>query len=104
MTNPTSKAQQVWQALGQIPAGKVVSYGQLAELAGLPGYARFAGTTLKQLPQATSLPWHRVVNTAGRISFPENSPKFLEQKQRLLAEGVLFVNNRIRMQQYRWQP
>ncbi len=104
MTPTTTKAQQIWQVLGQIPCGKVVSYGQLAELAGLPGYARFAGTTLRQLPNDSALPWHRVINASGRISFPEGSPKFMVQKQRLQAEGVLFANARILMANYRWQP
>ena len=102
MIEPPNKAQLIWQALAQVPSGKAVSYGQLAALAGLPGYARFVGTTLKKLPNDTRLPWHRVVNAAGRISFPENSPKFVEQKQRLRSEGIIFNNNRIGLNRCRW--
>lgn len=104
MTTPLSNAQQIWQVLGQIPSGKVVSYGQLAEMAGLPGYARFAGTTLKKLPEGSALPWHRVLNNSGRISFPTQSQRYLEQQQRLRDEGVVFINRRIQMSRYRWQP
>lgn len=90
--------------LGLIPSGKLVSYGLLAELAGLPGYARFVGTTLRKLPEGSTLPWHRVVNAAGRLSFPEDSPKYREQKLRLQSEGVVFNNQRIPLKRYRWQP
>tara|TARA_R110002167_G_scaffold135610_1_gene322189 strand:+ start:3948 stop:4289 length:342 start_codon:yes stop_codon:yes gene_type:complete len=103
-TEPFTKAQQIWQVLNLIPSGRVVSYGQLAEVAGLPGYARFVGSTLKKLPEGSRLPWHRVINNSGQLSFPQDSLKFLEQKQRLQSEGVIFVNNRIRMSEYRWQP
>ncbi|MFT5720973.1 MAG: methylated-DNA-protein-cysteine methyltransferase-like protein [Motiliproteus sp.] len=99
-----SNAQQIWQVLGLIPSGKVVSYGQLAEFAGLPGYARFVGTTLRKLPGGSTLPWHRVVNAAGKLSFPKDSQKYREQQQRLLFEGVVFNNQRIPMKIYRWQP
>ncbi len=102
MHDTLTKAQQIWQVLAQVPPGKVVSYGLLAEMTGLPGYARFVGTTLKQLPDDSRLPWHRVVNAAGRISFAENSPRFIEQKQRLQSEGVIFNSNRIDLIRYRW--
>jgi methylated-DNA-protein-cysteine methyltransferase-like protein len=56
--------------LAQVPEGKVVSYGQLAELAGLGRAARWVGRTLSQLPGDTKLPWHRVLGAGGRISLP----------------------------------
>ncbi|WP_421866188.1 MGMT family protein [Motiliproteus sp.] len=104
MNDSLSNAERIWQALAAIPSGSVVSYGQLAELAGLPGCARLVGHTLKKLPEGTRLPWHRVINAAGRISFEVGSPRFVEQKQRLLAEGVEFHNNRINLNRHRWNP
>ncbi len=104
MNEQQHKRSQIWQCLALVPVGKVVTYGQLARIAGLPGYARFVGTTLKNLPEGSSLPWHRVVNAAGKISFPEQSLKYQEQQQRLLSEGVRFSNQRIPMASYRWQP
>ena len=62
----------IYLALKSVPAGKVVTYGQLAKIAGLPGAARLVGTTLCQLPENTDLPWHRVINAQGKISMPEN--------------------------------
>ncbi|MEH6651855.1 MAG: MGMT family protein [Motiliproteus sp.] len=104
MNNSTDKSQQIWQTLAQVPEGKVVSYGQLAKIAGLPGYARFVGATLKKLPKNTQLPWHRVINAAGKISFEIGSPAFLRQKERLQAEGVVVNKGRVRLSEYRWLP
>jgi methylated-DNA-protein-cysteine methyltransferase-like protein len=70
-----SKAERIWQIVASIPSGQVASYGQIATLAGLPGYARFVGTTLGKLPQNTSLPWHRVVNASLHIA-PRNSDQW----------------------------
>jgi methylated-DNA-protein-cysteine methyltransferase-like protein len=99
-----SRQQRIWQALASVPEGKVVSYGQLAELAGLPGYARFVGATLKKLPKDTRLPWHRVINASGRISFERGSPAYQRQKQRLLGEGITVEQGRISLSRYRWNP
>lgn len=100
-----SPAEAIYQCLQQVPAGKVVTYGELAKLAGLGSAARFAGTTLKKLPKDTTLPWHRVINAQGKISFPENHPGFSLQKQRLLDEGVAFTKNgKINLSVYLWKP
>lgn len=63
----------LYLTLAQVPAGKVVSYGQLAELAGLGRAARWVGRTLSQLPPDSKLPWHRVLGAGGRISLPVGS-------------------------------
>jgi methylated-DNA-protein-cysteine methyltransferase-like protein len=89
-----SKAERIWQVIASVPAGQVVSYGQVAQLAGLPGYARFVGTTLSKLPQGTTLPWHRVVNASLEIA-PRNSGRMHEQKRRLRDEGVMFKGQRV---------
>jgi methylated-DNA-protein-cysteine methyltransferase-like protein len=57
--------QRIHIVLAQLPKGTVVSYGQLADLAGLPGRARLAGTALKKLPAKSPLPWHRVLRSNG---------------------------------------
>jgi methylated-DNA-protein-cysteine methyltransferase related protein len=92
----------IYTALRSVPVGKVVTYGQLAKMAGLPGAARLAGTVLCQLPENTDLPWHRVVNAQGKISMNENSPGYSEQIRRLQAEGVLLANGRIPLKIYQW--
>lgn len=92
----------IYLALKSVPAGKVVTYGQLAKIAGLPGAARLVGTTLCQLPENTDLPWHRVINAQGKISMPENSPEYIEQVKRLKAEGVSVNNGKIRLKEFQW--
>lgn len=96
----STKAAQIWQIVASIPPGKVASYGQIANLAGLPGYARFVGSTLGKLPHNTTLPWHRVVNATLRIA-PRDSGRMSEQKQRLRDEGIHFHNDRIEAE-HRW--
>lgn len=91
-------------ALKHIPKGKVTTYGGLAELAGLGKAARYAGTTLRQLPKGTDLPWHRVVNAQGKISFPESHPGHQEQKRRLEDEGVTFIKGKIDLKVHRFSP
>ena len=99
-----SPKQSVWQVVSQIPKGKVASYGQIAGLIGNPGAARFVGTTLGQLPEGTKLPWHRVINSAGKISRPLNSESFHRQRDRLLAEGVeVSEAGRIAVKVYGWE-
>ena len=95
-----SKAERIWQVVAQIPTGRVISYGDVAKRAGLPGYARYVGTTLGKLPRDTRLPWHRVVNASRKIA-PRASARMVEQKQRLDAEGVSF-NGETLLKEFYW--
>ena len=103
MDNLTSK-QRLYSIIQQIPKGCVATYGQVAELAGLPGCARMVGRTLSQLPTSSQLPWHRVIAASGKISLLENSDSFKEQKQRLVNEGLTVNKNRVNLRIRRWQP
>jgi methylated-DNA-protein-cysteine methyltransferase-like protein len=94
-------AERIWQVVAMIPAGRVASYGQVAALAGMPRHARLVGRTLRELPNGSKLPWHRVVNASLKISQRPGSGGHLEQRKRLLAEGVEFVGERI-PKAYRW--
>ena len=94
---------QLFTALAAIPAGRVVTYGQLAALAGRTGAARWVGRELGRLPEDSRLPWFRVVNAAGAISFPPGSDAAREQARQLRAEGVeVSAANRIRLSRYCW--
>lgn len=84
-----SPQERLWQALSCIPEGQVIAYGSLAVMAGLPGRARWVGRTLAALPSDTRLPWHRVINAAGRISFAPGTEAFEHQRSRLEAEGIV---------------
>ncbi|WP_422911774.1 MGMT family protein [Pseudomonas sp. MAC6] len=94
----------LYALLAQIPAGCVVSYGQLAAYAGLGRAARWVGRTLSQLPDGSTLPWHRVIAAGGRISLPAGSPSGDEQRSRLRDEGVPIHNDRVDMLRYGWRP
>jgi len=94
--------EKIWQIVASIPKGKVATYGQIARLAGYPGYARFVGHTLKKLPKETALPWYRVVNAQGKLSFPEDSPAYKKQKSLLESEGVVFKNSKLLLSCYSW--
>ena len=78
--------------------------GQVASMAGLPRQARAVGRLLKHLPKDSRLPWHRVINSQGKISFPADSEQYTKQKMRLEAEGVIFVNDKVNMRVFNWQP
>jgi len=101
---PQARRTALYSVLGQVPEGKVVSYGQLAELAGLGRAARWVGRTLGQLPADTRLPWHRVLGAGGRLSLALGTPSGDEQRARLRAEGVNVTNNRVDMTRHGWRP
>lgn len=90
----TKRIQAVIRA---IPKGEVAGYGEVARRAGMPGRARLVARLLSQNDD-TSLPWHRVLRSDGRIAFPEGSPQWLEQSARLRGEGVKVENGRVRGQ------
>lgn len=101
--HPSSEQQRILQTIHAIPLGQVATYGLIATLSGLPGKARYVGYILKTLPEGSSIPWHRVVNAQGKISFPDNTEAYREQKQRLLTENVIFKGHKIPLKQYLWK-
>jgi methylated-DNA-protein-cysteine methyltransferase-like protein len=94
----------LYLTLHQVPQGKVVSYGQLADIAGLGRAARFVGRSLSQLPDGSTLPWHRVVGAGGKLSLLPGTVSGDEQRARLRAEGVTIRNNRVDMLRHGWRP
>lgn len=92
----------IWQPVRQIPKGKVATYGQIAELCGLKGQARLVGYALHNLPEKTKIPWHRVINSKGKISFPINSKTYKLQRRLLEKESIIFSNDKIDLEKYGW--
>ncbi|EIJ41215.1 putative methylated DNA-protein cysteine methyltransferase [Beggiatoa alba B18LD] len=99
----SSLYSHIWSIVQQIPVGNVASYGQIARLAGLPRQARLVGYALHHLPPDSDVPWFRVLNAQGKISFPLDSDLYLWQKQLLEAEGVIFWQGKVDLQQFGWQ-
>ncbi|MBM7620582.1 methylated-DNA-protein-cysteine methyltransferase-like protein [Bacillus tianshenii] len=88
----------------QIPAGKVMSYGQIAALAGSPRGARQVVRILHSMSRKYDIPWHRVINAKGEIGFKDEQ-QLTEQKSRLEKEHIMVdENNRIDLKKYRYMP
>jgi methylated-DNA-protein-cysteine methyltransferase related protein len=95
---------RILDAVRRIPRGHVCTYGDVAEVAGLPRRARLVGTVLRQTPAIRGLPWFRVINAGGRISFPQGSDAYRRQRAHLEGEGVVFLGGRVDLRRYGWPP
>jgi len=98
-----SAASVVLSVVARIPEGCVATYGQVAQLAGLPGRARLVGRILADDHGTGALPWHRVINAQGKIALPKGSPGHVEQRRRLSREGLLFRGDRIDLRCFQWR-
>ncbi|MED5442807.1 MAG: MGMT family protein [Pseudomonadales bacterium] len=76
---------RLYLCLAAVAEGTVISYGALAAQAGVPRGARWAGRELRQLPQGSELPWHRVLRSDGFLGLPGTAGD--RQRKALLAEG-----------------
>lgn len=101
-----SKQARIYAVIRQIPAGSVATYGDIANLAGLPRHARLVGYALNALSEGSDVPWYRVVNSQGQLSLAKLSPTgAAEQQKCLVQEGVEFTSQgRVMLKKYRWQP
>ena len=99
---PAANAEVILAAVKRIPRGRVSTYGGVAEVAGLPRRARLVGTVLRQTPASRGLPWFRVINASGRISFPVGSDAYARQRKKLEAEGIVFSGGRVDLREYGW--
>ena len=103
-SNSQQRIERIWTTVCDIPAGSVASYGQIAEIAGILRGARQVGYALRKLPSDSDVPWHRVIQSSGRIAFEKGSRAYNRQSKRLIMEDVVILEGRIDMQKYRWQP
>lgn len=93
---------RIFRVVAMIPAGKVATYGQIAEAAGLPRQARLVGYALNSLDHDTELPWHRVINAQGRSSLDDLSGAAAVQRALLEQEGVVFsATGRVDLSRFR---
>lgn len=103
VNEPTAFSKAVIRLIQQIPKGKVATYGQIAELAGKSHGARGVAWLLSSSTIKHDLPWHRVINSKGMISFPEMSESYLRQKKLLEKEGLTFENGKISLKLFLWK-
>jgi len=95
--------KNVWQVVADIPRGHVLTYGDVARLAGMSRAARRVSQAMRRAPRKLELPWHRVVNAQGKISFPADSTGYRRQKDRLEEEGVVFIEGKIDLERYGYE-
>ena len=90
--------------ISRIPKGWVATYGQVAAMAGLPRRARLVGRVLQQLDPNVKIPWHRVVNAKGEVSYALSRNGGDNEQRRLLAEeGIAFnAQDRFNLERHRW--
>lgn len=97
--------RRIYRVVAAIPEGRVATYGQVALLAGLPRRARLVGRALAALDAGSDVPWHRVINSQGRISSRDGSPYEHFQRLMLEEEGVeLDPRGRIDLVRHGWDP
>jgi O-6-methylguanine DNA methyltransferase len=99
----SSFREKVYILTQQIPSGKVVTYSQLAKMAGSPKAARAVGMCMKNNTNPSQIPCHRVIASDGKLvdyAFGGVSAK----KEKLLKEGVVFVGEKIDLISSQWQP
>ncbi len=92
-------AEQVYEIVGQIPKGKVTTYGHIARMLGKPRGAREVGWAMKNCPEG--LPWQRVVMADGAIT----GGGYAEMRRDLLeSEGVEFTGEgKVNMKECMWR-
>ena len=97
--------ERVFDLVRQIPPGRVMTYGQIAEILGTGYTARTVGFVMHAASSSAAVPWQRVINAQGGCS----TTRFLlppdQQQQLLTAEGISFDDKgRCNLKKYRWLP
>jgi methylated-DNA-protein-cysteine methyltransferase-like protein len=96
--------ERVYEIVRRIPAGRVMTYGQIAELLGEGYTARTVGFVMHSADEETT-PWHRVINAQGGCSTVRLVLPHDKQQRMLEAEGVEFnARGRCDLGRYRWIP
>ncbi|MGN0182724.1 MAG: MGMT family protein [Candidatus Ornithomonoglobus sp.] len=101
MEDKMTTYEKIYEAVKQIPKGRVATYGQVAALAGNRGWARAVGNALHKNPDPASIPCYRVVNSRGEVSKAFAFGGGNRQRDLLRADGVEFdENGRVIMKKY----
>jgi len=98
-----AKHMKIWGVVSSIPKGFVSTYGDVAKFAGYPRCARMVSVALRAAPISLAVPWHRVINAQGKVSFPVGSEKANTQTQLLEEEGIVFLSGAVNLKSYTWE-
>jgi endonuclease III related protein len=93
----------VYRITSHIPCGKVLTYGDVARLAGLSN-PRLVGSILHANPDPKRIPCHRIMDASGRVAKTFAFGGAREQEQRLIREGADVERGRVDLNAYRWKP
>ena len=99
-------ADRVYWLVQQVPAGRVATYGQIATYAGSPRAARAVGNLMRNsLGQGVDLPWQRIINAKGGVSYKGDVARAELQHRLLRREGVVFgQRGTCDLDEFRWSP
>lgn len=96
---------KIYEVVKLIPYGKVATYGQIADLAGLMGKPRVVGYALHRVTTDSKIPWHRVINAKGEVSRSSLRDGNDDLQELLLKEeGIEFIKGKLDLGKYRWKP
>jgi len=99
------KYEDIYGVIRDIPKGRVATYGQIAELAGIAGQPRRVGYALSALKPDSGVPWHRVINANGEISERSNPKVETLQRRMLEREGIVFSREgKVSLTRFQWRP
>jgi methylated-DNA-protein-cysteine methyltransferase-like protein len=95
--------ERVYEIVRQIPKGRLMTYGQIAEILGEGYTARTVGYTMHGSPDG--VPWQRVINSQGKCSTGRMTMPVNLQESILESEGVKFTDSgKCDLEKYRWFP
>jgi methylated-DNA-protein-cysteine methyltransferase-like protein len=97
---------EIYTRVKEIPPGRVATYGQIAAMVSMGLPARIVGYALNCLPQGSNVPWQRVINRHGEISYSASyNQQDSLQRQLLEQEGIVFnLQGKIDLDKYLWRP
>ncbi len=102
--NEQKYRQRVYEIVNQIPAGRVMTYGQIAETLGTGYTPRTVGFVM-HAADTENVPWQRVINSQGSCSTGKMMMPVNLQQKMLEDEGIIFSEKgRCDLNNYRWFP
>ena len=94
--------EKVYDFVKNVPQGKVVTYGQIAEYLGNKNLARTVGNILHENPDGEKYPCYKVVNREGRLAEQYAFGGANAQREKLEADGIVVERNKVDLKRYGW--
>jgi O-6-methylguanine DNA methyltransferase len=95
--------EQVYRILQNIPRGRVVTYGQIAEILGNKHHARTVGNILHVNPDGKKYPCYKVVNSKGYLARQYAFGGIEKQKEKLELDGIEVRDYKVDLKKYQWK-